>query len=123
MNIKESKNKKVMNKKREGGRKKKTGTTKTTKTTKTKTTKGIKKNTVRKTMRGGTNIDKAAVDSIKSMINLGKSIGNEIDAIFNMGRDFNRAANVNLPNQTTPDQGVTSVTSKFIQPKYPTAKV
>jgi len=117
MNIKESKNKKVINKKREGGRKKKTGTTKT------KTTKGIKKNTMRKTMRGGTSIDKAAVDSIKSMINLGKSIGNEIDAIFNMGRDFNRAANVNLPNQTTPDQGVTSVTSKFTQPKYPTAKV
>lgn len=115
MNIKEKKNKKILDKKREGGKR----SNKKVKTVK----KTTKKKTIKKTMRGGTNIDKAAVDSIKSMINLGKSIGNEIDAIFNMGRDFNRAANVNLPNQTTPDQGVTSMSAKFTQPKYPTAKV
>lgn len=118
MNSKEKKNKKTFDKKREGGKR----SSKKTKTVK-KTTKKVTKKTIKKTMRGGTNIDKAAVDSIKSMINLGKSIGNEIDAIFNMGRDFNRAANVNLPNQTTPDQGVTSMSAKFTQPKYPTAKV
>ena len=114
MNIKEKKNKKTFDKKREGGKRS---------SKKTKTVKKTTKKVTKKTMRGGTSIDKAAVDSIKSMINLGKSIGNEIDAIFNMGRDFNRAANVNLPNQTTPDQGVTSMSAKFTQPKYPAAKV
>ena len=114
MNSKEKKNKKKFDKKREGGNRS---------SKKTKTLKKTTKKVTKKTMRGGTSIDKAAVDSIKSMINLGKSIGNEIDAIFNMGRDFNRAANVNLPNQTTPDQGVTSMSAKFTQPKYPAAKV
>ncbi len=73
--------------------------------------------------KGGANIAVAAVDTIKSMIGLGVNIGKEIDAIMHMGRDFNKATNVKLPNQTTPDQSVTSTTSTFKEPTYPKAKV
>ncbi len=76
-----------------------------------------------KKQKGGTNIGTAAVNTVKSMIDLGKNIGNEIDALMNMGRDFNRATNVKLPNQTTPDQNVINTTGSFKNPTYPKAKV
>ncbi len=76
-----------------------------------------------KNQKGGADIVNAAVGTIKSMIGLGVNIGKEIDAIMHMGRDFNKAANVNLPNQTTPDQSVTNTTSSYKDPPYPKAKV
>ncbi len=80
-------------------------------------------NKIIKKQKGGTNIGTAAVNTVKSMIDLGKNIGNEIDALMNMGRDFNRATNVKLPNQTTPDQNVINTTGSFKNPTYPKAKV
>ncbi len=98
---------------------KKSKTSKTSKTTKTKSSKSR----ISKKQSGGTNIGTAAVGTIKSMIDLGMNIGKEIDAIMHMGRDFNKATDVKLPNETTPDQKVTSTTGTFTQPKYPAAKV
>jgi hypothetical protein len=46
-----------------------------------------------------------------------------MDAVMNMGKDFNNAANVQLPNQTTPDQAVTSQTQQMKYPTMPKAKV
>ena len=100
----------------------KTKTSKTTKPKKTTKTKSSKSRTSKK-QSGGTNIGTAAVGTIKSMIDLGMNIGKEIDAIMHMGRDFNKATDVKLPNETTPDQKVTSTTGTFTQPKYPAAKV
>lgn len=57
------------------------------------------------------------------MIGLGVNIGKEIDAIMHMGSDFNKASNVKLPNQTTPDQSVTDTTSTYKNPTFPKAKV
>ncbi len=76
-----------------------------------------------KSQKGGASLPSVAVSTINSMINLGKSIFDEMDAVMNMGKDFNRATNVNLPNQTTPDQAVTSQTQTMKYPTMPKAKV
>jgi hypothetical protein len=84
-----------------------------------------KENKKQKTLnqKGGANIATAAIDTVKSMIGLGVNIGKEIDAIMHMGSDFNKATNVKLPNQTTPDQSVTGTTSSYKNPTFPKAKV
>ncbi len=76
-----------------------------------------------KNQKGGSNIATAAIGTIKSMIGLGVNIGKEIDAIMHMGRDFNKATDVKLPNQTTPDQSVTDTNSSYKNPEFPKAKV
>ena len=88
--------------------------------------KGGKKKTTTKrkrTQRGGASLPPVAISTINSMINLGKSIFNEMDAVMNMGKDFNNATNVKLPNQTTPDQVVTSQTQTMKYPTMPKAEV
>ena len=82
-----------------------------------------KKTTKRKSQKGGSSLPNVAVSTINSMINLGKSIFNEMDAVMNMGNDFNKASNVQLPNQTTPDQAITSQTQTMKYPTMPKAKV
>jgi hypothetical protein len=82
-----------------------------------------KKTTKRKSQKGGSSLPNVAVSTINSMINLGKSIFNEMDAVMNMGKDFNKASNVQLPNQTTPDQAITSQTQTMKYPTMPKAKV
>lgn len=82
-----------------------------------------KKISKRKSQKGGSSLPSVAVSTINSMINLGKSIFNEMDAVMNMGKDFNKATNVQLPNQTTPDQAVTSQTQQMKYPTMPKAKV
>ncbi len=85
--------------------------------------KSTKKQTKRKSQKGGSSLPSVAVSTINSMINLGKSIFDEMDAVMNMGKDFNKASNVQLPNQTTPDQAVTSQTQTMKYPTMPKATV
>ena len=82
-----------------------------------------KKVTKRKSQKGGSSLPNVAVSTINSMIKLGTSIFDEMDAVMNMGKDFNKASNVQLPNQTTPDQAITSQTQQMKYPTMPKAKV
>lgn len=82
-----------------------------------------KKISKRRSQRGGSSLPSVAVSTINSMIKLGTSIFDEMDAVMNMGKDFNKASNVQLPNQTTPDQSVTSQTQTMKYPTMPKAKV
>jgi hypothetical protein len=86
---------------------------------------GKKKKTTqrKKRIQRGGSLPSAAISTINSMINLGKAIFTEMDAVMNMGNDFNKASNVQLPNQTTPDQAVTSQTQTMKYPTMPKAKV
>lgn len=69
-------------------------------------------------------LPRAAIDTITSMINLGQSIGEEIYAIMNMGKDFTRATRVKLPNEKTPDMAIIQTASgKYVEPVFPEAKV
>ncbi len=73
-------------------------------------------------LKGGTNITTAAIDTVNSVIGLGKSIGDEVNALMNMGSDFNRASNVKLPNDKSPD-AFTSTTGQGVNPQFPKASV
>ena len=70
-----------------------------------------------------TSTEKAAINVINSVTNMGKSIFKEIDAIMHMGSDFNKASTVNVTGQSTPDEAVTSQTGSFTAPTLPPARV
>lgn len=111
----------IKNQNKKGGKKKVTTLRRKAKDLPGKLNK--KKTTKRKSQKGGSSLPNVAVSTINSMINLGKSIFNEMDAVMNMGNDFNKASNVQLPNQTTPDQAITSQTQTMKYPTMPKAKV
>ncbi len=83
--------------------------------------KSIKKKITKKSQKGG-DIVSASIGTINSAINLGKSIGDEVNALMNMGKDFNRAADVKLPNDKTPDS-FTATTGQNVNPTFPAARV
>jgi hypothetical protein len=69
--------------------------------------KNYKKKNPGKKQHGGNNVVSASIDLINSMIDLGKSIFTEIDAISNVGNQLNNGAFPNaLPKSQSPPQQV-----------------
>lgn len=78
-----------------------------------------------KIMKGGANIGTAAKDTVVSLVKTGQAIIEEIQAITNLSKDFNKANNYELPaNSYTPNDGAQTTPAPEIEmPKFPTARV
>ncbi len=76
-------------------------------------------------MKGGANIGTAAKDTVVSLIKTGEAIVEEIKAITNLSKDFNKADNYKLPaNSYSPNQEAQNTPPPTIQPiKFPEARI
>jgi hypothetical protein len=76
-------------------------------------------------MKGGTNIGTAAKDTVVSLFKTGEAIVEEIKAITNLSKDFNKANNYELPsNSYSPNQEAQNTPPPTIKDvKFPTPKV
>ncbi len=76
-------------------------------------------------MKGGANIGTAAKDTVVSLFKTGEAIVEEIKALTNLSKDFNKANNYELPsNSYSPNQEAQNTPPPKINPvKFPTPRV